>query len=138
MNSSYSFRSVVVGLLCLIIVLQILILSQPKKQIVPNTGRARLADLIWKLRDKGLEFRAVSQRPDGLWDQAVYLTTTEGTLADLTHWPVSPEALDKWKGTVVLMRAGPEGLSEGSIVFGEFCFFGDPDFVEKIRQTLRE
>src|SRR5260370_40635405 len=100
------------------------------------TGRAQLSDLVWKLHDKGLDFRVISRRPDGLWEQDVYLTTADKTLAELTKWPINPDFVDKWKGTVAVIHRGPEGLGDDCFTYGEFVFVGDRDFIEKIRQCL--
>jgi hypothetical protein len=35
-----------------------------------------------------------------------YLTTSGNAFHELTNWPVNPDVLDKWSGTVVLMRGG--------------------------------
>jgi hypothetical protein len=88
---------------------QIAILIRPAAPEPSATGRARLSSLVWKLHDKGLDFRVISQRPDGLWDEDVYLTTADKTLGELCKWPVKPDLADKWKGTVAVMRRGPEG-----------------------------
>jgi hypothetical protein len=85
-------------------------LIRPAAQEPGATVKDRLSDLVWRLHDKCLDFRVISQRPDGLWDQDVYLTTTDKTLAELTKWPVNPDFVDKWKGTVAVMRRDPEGL----------------------------
>jgi hypothetical protein len=33
----------------------------------------------------------------------------------LTKWPVNPDFVDKWKGTVAVMRRDPEGLGTRSL-----------------------
>ncbi len=133
-----SYRPAVLFLLAVVIVFQLAILLKPSSSVPAATPRARLSDLVWKLHDKGLDFRVISQRPDGLWDEDVYLTTTDKTLRELTKWPVNPDFVDKWKGTVAIMRRDPEGMGDGCFVFGDFVFFGDRDFIEKIRQCLIE
>src|SRR5260370_25830869 len=95
-----SYRPAVLFLLAVVIVFQLAILLKPSSSVPAATPRARLSDLVWKLHDKGLDFRVISQRPDGLWDEDVSLTQTTKTLRVLTKWPVNPDFVDKWKGTV--------------------------------------
>jgi hypothetical protein len=137
MHRPSNWQAVLVTL-CLICVFQVAILLRPSSPIPAEAPRVRLADLVWKLHDKGLEFRAVSQRPDGLWDNGVYLTTTDKTFHQLTKWPINSDLLDKWSGTVVLMRRDQEGLGEDCLAAGEFVFFGDPELIGKIRKCLLE
>jgi hypothetical protein len=133
-----SFRPAVLFLLAAVIVFQLAILLKPASSVPAATARTRLSDLVWKLHDKGLDFRVISQRPDGLWDEDVYLTTSDKTLRELTKWPVNPDFVDKWKGTVAIMRRDAEGMGNDCFAYGEFVFFGDPDFIEKIRRSLIE
>ena len=78
----------------------------------------------------------ISQRPDGLWDQDVYLTTSDKTLAELTKWPINPDFVDDVErhGRRHASRTG--GLGDDCFVYGDFVFFGDKDFIEKIRHCL--
>jgi len=131
-----SFRSPVLFLLAVVFVLQLAILLKPASSVPAATPRARLSDLVWKLHDKGLDFRVISQRPDGLWDEDVCLTTTDKNLGELTKWPINPDFVDKWKGTVAIMRRDPDGLGDDCFVYGDFVFFGDIDFIERIRRCL--
>ncbi|MFL5241237.1 MAG: hypothetical protein ACJ8FY_03945 [Gemmataceae bacterium] len=111
---------------------------KPASSVPAATSRARLSDLVWKLHDKGLDFRMVSQRPDGLWDEDVYLTTTDKTFREITKYPVNPQFVDKWKGTVAVMRRDAEGMGDDCFSYGEFLFFGDPEMITKIRLFLTE
>jgi len=133
-----SYRSPVLFLLAVVIVLQLAILLKPASSVPAATPRARLSDLVWKLHDKGLDFHVVSQRPDGLWHEELYLTTTGKTLGELTKWPINPDFVDKWNGTVAVMHRDPEGIRDDCFVYCDFVFFGDKDFIEKIRDCLIE
>jgi hypothetical protein len=66
-----SYRLTVLFLLAVAIVLQLAFLLKPTPPVPGATPRERLAQLVWKLHDKGLEFRAVSARPDGLFDDSI-------------------------------------------------------------------
>jgi hypothetical protein len=133
-----SYRPVVLLLLAVAIVIQLAILLKPAPSVPAATPRARLAALVWKPHDKPLEFRAVSSRPDGLWDDGVYLTTTEKTLRELTQWPVNSDFADRWAGTIVIMRRSDDELGDASWVYGDFVFFGDKELLDKVRHCLLE
>jgi hypothetical protein len=101
---SLTFKFILLGLLTTVVVLQLCILLRPP-QAIPEPGyRAQLSNLVWKLHDKGLEFRVYSQRPDGLWDDGVYLTTTDKTFREIARVPANPDLLDQWGGTVSIYR----------------------------------
>jgi hypothetical protein len=133
-----SFRQTILSLVCVAIALQINLVWRSSNSTPATTRRARLADLIWKLHDKGLEFRVVSQRPDGLWDEDAFLTTTHKTLRELTKWPVNSDFADRWAGTIVIMRRSDDELGDASWVYGDFVFFGDKELLDKVRHCLLE
>ncbi len=85
-----------------------------------------------------MEFRAVSQRPDGLWDEGVYLTTSDKDLSELTQWPINSDFADPWTGTVVVLHGGQEDIGDASLGYGEYVFFGDRELLAKIRQSLED
>jgi hypothetical protein len=127
--SPLSYRPLVLFLSVVVIVFQLAILLKPASSLPATTARDRLSQLVWKLHDNGLDFRAVSARPDGLWDDSIYLTTTDKTLRELTQWPMNPTYVEHWAGTVVIVRGPVEGLEDSSFEFGEWTFFGDKDLV---------
>jgi hypothetical protein len=138
-----TFKTILIGLL-LVVVLQLFILLQPS-QYTPKSGyRVELSRLVWKLHDKGLEFQVYSQRPDGLWDDGVYLTTTDKTFREIARVPANPDFLDQWEGTVAIYRMNslpspdsPYDLwGNDCLVEGEFVFFGDKELIRSIRHCL--
>jgi hypothetical protein len=129
------FRSTVILCLLGLLALQ---LAQHFRHLDSQTEsnyRHQLVDLVWKLHDGGMDFRVLSQRPDGLWDAALYLTTTEKTLREIAQVPVNPRVINEWKGSVAVMRINalpsPESPQEtwgnDCLVEGDFVFFGDKD-----------
>ncbi|MFL5241011.1 MAG: hypothetical protein ACJ8FY_02800 [Gemmataceae bacterium] len=133
-----SYRHVVLFLLAVVIVFQLTILFKRASSVPAATSRARLSDLVWRLHDKGLDFRVVSQRPDGLWDEDVYLTTTDKTFREITKYPVNPDFVDKWKGKVAVMHRDADGMGDDCFFYEDFVLFGDPEMITKIRLYLTE
>src|SRR6202158_4326540 len=134
------YRLAILFLFAVVIVLQLAILLRPNPSTPAATAQGRLAELVWKLHDNGLEFRAVSARADGLWDDSIYLTTTDKTLRELTKWPINSDFADRWTGTIVIMRLrrGDDGLGGASWVYGHHTFFGDKELLDRVRHCLLE
>jgi hypothetical protein len=93
-----TFKILVLSLLTAVVVLQVCTLARPHRATTMPGYRTQLAALVWKLRDNGMEFKVYSQRPDGLWDDGVYLTTTDKTFREIASLRVNPAMLDQWQG----------------------------------------
>jgi hypothetical protein len=139
-----AFKALLITQLTAIIVIQLLILSKTHEPTPANGYKNQLTNLVWSLHDKGLEFRAYSQRPDGLWDDGVYLTTTDKTFREIARVPANPDLLDQWKGTVAIYRMGSlptndspyDVFGEDCLIEGDFVFFGDKELIRSIHQCL--
>ena len=110
-----------------------------------SSYRHQLLDLVWNLHDRGMDFCVYSQRPDGLWDDAIYLTTTEKSFREIARVPANPLVIDEWKGTVAVMRINalpsPDSPQEiwgaDCLVEGDFVFFGDKELLSSIHTCLQ-
>ncbi len=117
----------------------------PRQTNLEPGYRAQLSRLVWKLHDKGMEFRVYSQRPDGLWDDGLYLTMTDKTFQEIALLRVNPAMLDQWKRTVAIFRMNSllssdspyEIWGEDCLIEGDFVFFGDKEMILSIRQCLK-
>jgi hypothetical protein len=130
------YRLAILFLFAVVIVLQLAILLRPNPSTPAATAQGRLAELVWKLHDNGLEFRAVSARPDGLWDDGLYLTRSDTTVREFTKCQMNPQAPDPWSGMVIVTRRPIKSLNDSCFVYQEWTFFGDQEMVDRIRQCL--
>jgi hypothetical protein len=133
-------------LLGIAVVGQILMLVRPVPADSLNISRSHVEAIITKLRTTGIDLRMVSQRGDGLWDNAFYLTKTNKDEQELEKVPADPDFLDHWQGTVVVMRLGNRARYDNQLdhwgdacmVNGELVFFGDKELLREIRRCLEE
>jgi hypothetical protein len=141
---STTFKIILLGLLTAVLGLQLCILLRPHQRIGLPGYRSQLAALVWKLRDHGMEFTVYSQWPDGLWDDGVYITTTDKTFREIALLRVNPTMLDTWKGNVAIMRMNSlpgtdspyDTWGEACLVEGDFVFFGDKEMIRSIHDIL--
>ena len=101
-----------------------------------------LHELAVHLFDNGVHLRAVPQRADGLWLEALYLTQTEQNPESLQGLAIDPKNIDKWKGTVIVFEDGPISRRDSSD-WGEnrwhwrkFFFYGDKEVLKLISRAL--
>jgi hypothetical protein len=93
-----------------------------------------------------MDFHVYSQRPDGLWDDAIYLTTTEKSFREIARVPANPLVIDDWKGSVAVMRINafpsPDSPQEiwgdDCLVEGDFVLFGDKELLASIHTCLHK
>jgi hypothetical protein len=125
---------------------QILMLVRPSPPQSLEIARTQFEAIVAKLRSTGVDLRVVSQRGDGLWDNAIYLTKTNKGEQDLKKVPADPGYLDHWQGTVVVMRLGNQARydhqldlwGDACLVNGGFVFFGDKELLKEIRRCMEE
>jgi hypothetical protein len=123
-----------------------LMLVRPTSPVSLEIARTHVEELVTKLRAFGVDLRVVSQRDDGLWDTAIYLTNTDKDKQALKKVPADPGYLDLWQGTVVVMRLGNlahyenqlDHWGDACLVNGEFVFFGDKELLKEIRRCMEE
>jgi hypothetical protein len=122
----------------------------PKPAAAPDLSGWKLADLLTRLREKGVRFEAVvDHRERDLltrWVEGAWLTRTgkgRSELGLLTR--LSPP--ERWRGTVRVTWHGPgfdetpEELrlyGERLAVAGPFIFFGDPEMIREVERALAE
>jgi hypothetical protein len=101
-----------------------------------------LHELTIHLLDKGVHLRAVPQRGDGLWLEALYLTRTEKRAEDLKALAIQPSTIDRWDGTVIIFEDGPEWCrdtsdwGENGWRWRDFLFYGDERILKQIQKAL--
>jgi hypothetical protein len=103
-----------------------------------------LYKLAYRLRNAGLEFRAVSPRCDGLLVSALYLTQTDLDDASIRSLALDPTQMQKWHGTVkVFFESDPhfqlcvfDDWNDCAYRYGQFVFFGDKELLDEIANKL--
>jgi hypothetical protein len=94
-----------------------------------------------RLCAKGVCVRVVHPPAERLVPE-FYLTTTAKTWDELVSLPWSPAAADRWRGTVFCRQAPPEcellDRDRAHLLrVGDLAFYGDPDLLRQIAETLR-
>lgn len=123
---------------------QMVMLVRPTPTECPEVVRSHFEEIVAKLRAAGVHLRVVSQREDGRWDNAIYLTKTNKGEQDLKKVPADLGFLARWQGTVVVMRLGNQARydnqldlwGDACLVSGEFVFFGDKELLREIRKCM--
>jgi hypothetical protein len=100
-------------------------------------------DVASSLSAMGICKCVVPVESNGL-NTGVYLTNSDKTRDQLVllHWRATDKAAERWKGTVFVKEGPPEGdLLEQDPVhqlrYGKLLFYGDPQLLSKIGESLR-
>jgi hypothetical protein len=144
--SRANWGRVLTALLGIAIVGQIVMLVRPTPPQSLEVARTHLEELVNKLHCIGVDVRVVSQRDDGQWDNAIYLTKTNKGEQELKKVPADPGLLDHWQGTIVVMRLGNharydnqlEHWGDACLVNDGFVFFGDRELLKEISRCIEE
>jgi hypothetical protein len=108
----------------------------------------QVEDLVARLHQHGLEFRASPTRINGSVNQGAILTTTDKSFLELDGVGVFPEYVGQWQGTVkcyVVSRRFPQfaprtelWTEECYCRVGPFILFGDPELRARICQVFTD
>jgi hypothetical protein len=101
-----------------------------------------LHELATYLRHSGLDFRAVPQRGDGLWLDALYLTQTQEDAEGLKRLVIQPRNMANWAGTVIVFEEGTiqrrdtSDWGDNGWQWRTFLFYGDKEILRWIIRAL--
>ncbi len=105
----------------------------------------QIDDVVARLKDQGLEFRAVAAMKGGPLVTGAYLSTGDKSDEEVRTLCATPERISDWKGTVFCTKLAPsESYIDtrlwlwGDCYFrvGPFVFFGDPELRQRVVDAL--
>ena len=101
-----------------------------------------LCELTLCLHRAQVPLRVVPQRKDGLLLDAMLLTETDTSVAELQHLPIDATRMDLWRGAVLVLddsnkdfACDTTGWGDNGLRLGPLLLFGDREILERIRKV---
>jgi len=108
----------------------------------PKRSDSQLYELTLCLHRARVPLRVVPQRKDGLLIDAMLLTETDKSVAELQHLPIDATRPDLWRGTVLVLddsnkdfACDTTGWGDNGLRLGPLLLFGDRAILERIRKV---